>query len=38
MRMHFDMARIYHQPFKVWFTNKDFKKFFLKCVVNKIVL
>ena len=22
------MARIYHQPFKVWFINKDFKEFF----------
>jgi hypothetical protein len=28
MRMHFDMARIYHQPFKVWLINKDFKEFF----------
>jgi hypothetical protein len=27
MRMHFDMACIYHQPFKVRFINKDFKKF-----------
>ena len=22
------MARIYHQPFKVWFINEDFKEFF----------
>jgi len=27
MRMHFDMARVYHQPFKVRLINKDFKEF-----------
>ena len=27
MRVHFDMTRVYHQPLKVRFINKDFKEF-----------
>ena len=30
------MARIYHQPFKVWFVNKNFKEFFREHILNVI--